>query len=423
MFFQDKYFYNFIYFTLLIIPLMMIFDTGLSDLILSITVIYGLIFIYSQKKINEIKKIIIDNKVILFLFLLTLGFILSSIINSYKVFKIENLLKSIFFIRFPIFISLIIFTKYNFSIKYKYIILSFFISFLLLVISLIIQKIDCSTINFFCYNEYRLSGILRDELKAGSVITKLSIPLIYYCIISNNNYFFNSKYIKSLIIFCIFVFVFQILMITGERVAMIVFLLCTILILYFLYKKYFFKILLIVFIATITISYLNLGNRIFYLDPDFILNKSNFNYFFNNIFYRNFLDFNIYLDLYKVSFSMFLDNSLTGVGFKNFRIFCPSYLEISRTTFCSTHPHSIYFEILSENGIFIMIIFFLFLYYNIKNLIYYIRHKSHISTSFLITIIIFLMPVVSTFSFTGNINALVVTYFLSLSFLFNDKKI
>ena len=48
---------------------------------------------------------------------------------------------------------------------------------------------------------------------------------------------------------------------------------------------------------------------------------------------------------------MFLNNPISGVGVKNFRIFCSEKEYYISDYTCSPHPHSTYIQLLSETGI------------------------------------------------------------------------
>jgi O-antigen ligase len=85
---------------------------------------------------------------------------------------------------------------------------------------------------------------------------------------------------------------------------------------------------------------------------------------------------------YYTAINIFKDFKFTGVGLKNFRIFSKDSRydpEFSNQNGYSTHPHQVYFEILSEMGLLGLIFFFITFFiilkesyqrsYNDKNLI------------------------------------------------------
>ena len=74
-----------------------------------------------------------------------------------------------------------------------------------------------------------------------------------------------------------------------------------------------------------------------------------------------------YIQLYKSGYQVFKNNFIFGVGNKNYRVeTCnkdiSKNLKKNDLYICETHPHQIYFEILSEHGIFGFIIIFWLLY-------------------------------------------------------------
>lgn len=87
--------------------------------------------------------------------------------------------------------------------------------------------------------------------------------------------------------------------------------------------------------------------------------------------YNNFID-SQYGALYLTAINIFLENPIFGSGFKSYRIKCKDYGDInsySVNTRCSTHPHHLHLQLLSEVGlvgyiIFILIIFVFFKSYN-----------------------------------------------------------
>jgi|TARA_B110000444_G_C18777462_1_gene565683 O-antigen ligase len=88
---------------------------------------------------------------------------------------------------------------------------------------------------------------------------------------------------------------------------------------------------------------------------------------FINHIYSNFKEDPIYFDLYASGFQVFKNNKIFGVGNKNYRIETCANKETyafkkSNKYLCNTHPHQIYFELLSEHGIVgsFIIIFILF---------------------------------------------------------------
>ena len=262
----------------------------------------------------------------------------------------------------------------------------------------------------------RLSGLFRDELILGSYFTRLFPLMVFLIIYIFNN---NKKILVSLFLL-ITLITLIIAVISGERVALLYFLLSTFLIgLIYLRKSFFIIfssfIILIFIIFTIIFTNPNLKNRIIdqtLIDLDFnniqkisIFPKSHSSYF-------------------NTSIKMFSNNTLFGIGPKNYRIECKSekYLEFNA---CSTHPHQTYFQLLSETGIIgtfpVMLVFLYFIYVYTKGIIriYFFddnqkttRLKNILSICFIIT----LLPLIPTGSFFSS--WLSVIYYLPIPFYF-----
>jgi O-antigen ligase len=128
----------------------------------------------------------------------------------------------------------------------------------------------------------------------------------------------------------------------------------------------------------------------------------------------------------KTAFNIFLDNPFFGTGVKSFRYVCDKY-KIDNDS-CTTHPHNILVQILSEIGLlgfFLYIYFFIFL---IKNFIlhYYsiIKNKIYIFNNsqicFFLSIFLYLLPIIPT----GNVfnNWLSINLYLSIGFLIYNEK-
>ena len=121
--------------------------------------------------------------------------------------------------------------------------------------------------------------------------------------------------------------------------------------------------------------------------------------------------------LYESSFLLFEKKPFFGVGFKNYRVDCDNQIDPrpnSPWQFCSTHPHNLYLEILTETGIIGFVLFFLIFYYffiyvlnKIKNNIpnkNYQKYSSLIYVNLLI-IFIYLWPLKTSGSFFTTWNA------------------
>ncbi len=121
---------------------------------------------------------------------------------------------------------------------------------------------------------------------------------------------------------------------------------------------------------------------------------------------ENFLKENIYIKHYKSGYAVFKNNLLFGVGNKNYRIETRGENQYTKENYIpDTHPHQIYFELLSEHGligttIILSLIFFL-IFRNIKICI---ASKNSLQLGALIFLIINFLPLLPSGSFFSDLN-------------------
>ena len=173
-------------------------------------------------------------------------------------------------------------------------------------------------------------------------------------------------------------------------------------------------ILLLIFtILSITISQSNyLKNR--YLGQ-FLLNfnsKENINEFVNK---------NLYFQIYKSGISVFKNYPTFGVGNKNYRVETCENLKLNNDYRCITHPHQIYIELLSEHGLFGTVIFlgliFLLMFKFLRNLII---SKNYIQLGTFLFLLTVFTPILPSGSFFADFNANI--FWINFSILFACTK-
>ena len=121
----------------------------------------------------------------------------------------------------------------------------------------------------------------------------------------------------------------------------------------------------------------------------------------------------IYLNLYRSGFEVFKNYKLFGVGNKNYRVeTCElenfvvgnkSLIKMKEGYVCSTHPHQIYFEFLSEHGfigtIILLYIFYKLIFSKIKSTI---TKTNYMKLGALIYLIIVFMPIIPSGAFFND---------------------
>ncbi len=410
-------------------PLLLVISIFLADLFASFSALI-LISLFFQ---NKNKKIFSEVKIEIFYFLLFYFIVLISLIFSTSIK--ESFLPSFFYFRYFLFALSIyyLFKKYLF---FKNIIFSsLIISFSIIAIDATIQYITGSNIlgyPLMADPTPILTSFLNDEKKLGSFFVRLLPFLLSLLYILNLKRF--SKYALLVIGFFIFL--------SSERVALFLFFI--ILFFYFLIIKNQIKFLIITF--SIFLIFLTLNKELKYKYFDYTFQQLGF---VETEWNKDHIDKKRYFskeheDLLLTAFIIFKDNILKGTGIKTFYQNCNSYklkeeenkisyldfLDRNNKITCSTHPHNLYMQILSEIGIFgFILIFFLFLKILFENIkIIFKRNNTNITLSYYLVnigILINIFPFIPYGNFFNNWLSLIIFYPLGFWFFINkeNKKI
>jgi O-antigen ligase len=392
-----------------LLPIGMLIGTAVSEIIIiSISFIF-LIYIFKKKK-----DIIID-KYFYFLILIWLSLILNYLLSINQEL---SLLRSFGFFKYIIFIFAM---KYLFS-KNKNI--NFFFLFLIFIVLITIFDIHYENyykkniLGFISIDEKRIASFLREELK-------ISYFLLGFGLISIGYYFEKIKNKKSLNLFIIGYFSILIMLsaiwLTGEKANSLRALTCFFL--FFLFSKNNFKLKKIISIVIIILPIL------IYFFSDRIKDRFD-SYLFpepGNTSLLGTFQKSHHGAHYYTAFKIFLDYPFFGVGNKNFREQCSnvkyynkSYERISQR--CSTHPHQIYLELLSEHGLIGTTIILFAIFYSIfKSYINYKKNNNLIQLCAILFLICNFLPVLPNGSFFTSFNASIFWFNYSLMLLYNKN--
>ncbi len=266
-------------------------------------------------------------------------------------------------------------------------------------------------------NYRRLSGPFGDELVAGGYLQRFSMFAFFVIPVFFSERF--EKYLKLFIPIIFLIFALSILL-TGNRMPLILFGLSIVLILLIKnpLRKFFAPILVIFPIVFAIVYNSNYAVKNNYSNFVFQLNKM-----VGIVAERNF--YNIppsHLKEFVSFYDTWLMNKFVGGGIKNFRYYChirPNAEEYQKK--CNMHPHNYYLEILTETGLIglmlILTIFLNVIYLFVKNQnLFKNRTKyNEFYFPFFILFLIEIFPIKSTGSFftTGNATY----FFLILSIL------
>ena len=392
------------------LPIGLLIGTGVSELLLILLATLFIIRSLSKKNSQWYK-----NFYFLILTILWIILILNLIFSRYP----ENsILRSLGFVKYIIFIFCVV---YCLKIKNNLNIIFSIWTIILLIVSFDVHFeyiFKYNVLGFTSVDQDRIASFLRKELKIGHFV-------LGFCFICSGFIFekYNHKpntYIA--VSFLITIFFIGSIILTGERSNTIRAILGLILYLLLFSTKFNFnrkKIFLI--LAIVIIAFFSISEKI----------QRRF-----NVFIIEPIKQKGFIETYKGSqhaahhytaIEIFKSNLLFGIGNKNFRIECknkkyynPSY---ERTTErCATHPHQIYFELLSEHGIIgtagILSIIFYTIY---KSLIIYKRNNNLIHLGSIIFIIITFIPFLPSGSFFTSFAATIFWINFSIMIFYNLK--
>ena len=395
----------------------------LGNLIIHISILFA--FIYAIFFIKEINLDITDKCLIIF----GLYLIVSSINKS------EYLINAFYFLKYVIlYLSVkFIFTKID-SKTFNRVIQTSSILIIFLIIDLNYQKITGYDIfGFQSLVGGRLTGPFKDELIPGSVLLYIGFYFIffyYYKLINLKSFKYNFIAFILLAVFILSI------LITGERINYISsILLLTILVFLINNKmKHIIFTISIIFLSALIIlndDYLKsrysnffltlspkLDTKVFNQDEineykkDIDILKTNKNRTKSNNAQNldsknkvNFFD-TTWGAHYLTAFEMFKKKFLFGHGVKSFRDKCSEQkiLSVNKSKRCSTHPHNLHLEILSETGIigylFFLILIILIIINSLKIFINNKLYKKDIDYIFLVStftiLLILIFPIKSS---------------------------
>lgn len=349
-----------------LLPVLLVTGPFLPDLIVVLSSFFFLYIVFKDRKFYLLK-----NKYFLFFIFFWIYLILNSILS---VNYLHSLKSSVPFIRFGIFflfINYLLNKDYN-LIKKLFIVFSF--TLLCLHIDIIIQFIfGKNIIGLEPILKGRYSSFFGDESIVGSYISRtLPFYLALMALILKKD---NKKLFLTL---AVLILSLNSVILSGERMslAILIFFFAIYFFSKFKYKLYFFIGILILF--SINLKYNKTFVERFIQAPIDYQNKSvNKLLSYENVLPQNkeiflnrkFTAYNVFYHSHFLSaYLMFKDKYIFGHGVNNFRLMCDDQKFLIHDKSCSTHPHNILLQILSETGFLGFIFLVIFLVYFYKKL-------------------------------------------------------
>ena len=391
---------------LILIPPLLITGPFLSDFSLSVIALIEIYFLIKFKSFKIFNNFYIKLFLCFWIYILINSIIINFDLNSLKI--------SFFYFRYLFFVIAVI----NLLNDNNKILTKLFYSLLFCFILLIFD-------GFFQYfTGYNISGLelpsgprassfFGDELILGSYLSRL-IPIFFGLTI----FLFSKEKKKIYILSIIFVLVEALVFISGERTAFFYINLSAVFIIFLIkdYKLYRFLILLAS--AILIVSIINFSSDIKERMIDSTLNQMGYNSSKKVIFS------NEHQDQYMTAINMFKKNPLFGVGIKQFRNKCNYEKYKSGRFSCSSHPHNIYLQFLSELGLtgflFIFYLFVIFSYKTIYHFFQFITKKVTVFNNLEVCLLSSILITIWPFGPSGNFfnNWLSIIFYLPLPILF-----
>ena len=348
-----SFLFKLLFYLVAFFPLIIIFRSASINVTTVILPILFLFYINAEKiKINDI----INNHLFTYLFIFFLFILINSIFHNQDYYLI---LKSLGNFRYLLLAGVVFFVLEKSNKEQK--------KFLIYLNAILILFV-CGDIiyQYFFYKNIfgflpgmcpkgiteecqRFSGVFNDELIAGGYLSQ--IGLLFFILF----YFFDKKE-KNLTLNknnIYFLGLFTVIVITGERNAVLIVILTLFFILIFQKKlRYFFlyTLFLIVLIFSLGVFSNSIKDR--FVKPLISLNKLNT----ANIYEK--LKNNPWGHHYEASIELFLEKPIFGHGPKSYRIACQNTkiekkLKEQKSNYlaCTSNPHNYLLEFLSENGI------------------------------------------------------------------------
>ena len=384
---------------------------------------------FLTKVIKQKKYLIFKNSFFL-LFLCFYSMLLLSF--SFSPEKI-NTISILLYFRFGLYVMALFFFLSEDSVTINYFLNLIVIIILLLFIDSLIQYyFGQNIIGIKNYEPHRITSFFGDEQVMGSYVLRL-FPFLLLLKNINDERSKVGNYLTYLAIFLSPVIMF----LSGERVAIFLFILMiSYYLIFFVRSKkfrfiYFFVSLTVLILGTflynsslyfdryITQTYQSIFDKNYSQNKNFLPKKyQEVDFYFLSAQHQNFI---------YTGIKVFQKNKYLGTGPKSFRYICDNKeYKIINILGCNTHPHNYYIQFLIETGlaglIFLILIYLYIIYRSCFNFIKLLKNQYFDSSEVIILGFYFtqLWPIMQHGSFFNNWNS--ISLFLPMAFLLYSKK-
>lgn len=406
----SKKLFTFLSYLIVLIPLTLITGPFLPDLIVILLGLYYLLFCYKNNKFYEFNNLFFKFFII---------FCLYSTLVSLSSLNVFSLKSSFFYIRFGVFSLAVSFFLLKKPKIINYIFYLFVTIFIVLFFDSIYQYFFSKNIIGFEYinkTNFRVTSFFGKDEVLGSYIARF-FPFLLFLILVNYDSNFSKK--VNFFITTLTIISFSIVLISGERTAIGLFILSFVFI-YFSSQK-FRKIFMVPLIGIIIVFIfaVSMSEKIKHRIVTTTLNQMGLNAGSERIV----LFSKTYEGHYKIAANMFEEKPLIGHGAKMFRFYCSKDENYVAPNACTTHPHNFYAQMLAELGIIgfltLLVLFFYITYFFLKNLYFQIFKDRQFISNESICLLGFYFMTLFPFLPSGNFfnNWLSIIIYYPLGFL------
>jgi O-antigen ligase len=381
----------------LIIPLL-IWGPSFPDLIVSLSCLVFLIYVFKDKLFIYFKK-----KPLIIFFIFCIYCILVSI------FLAEDIMlsfeSSLFYFRIGVFSCLIWHLIEQDKKILNYFYYALVISFSVLIVDGYIQFFSNTNIVGLPKAGVRISSFFGDESIMGSYLSRL-FPLLFALFAVK-----DKKKLELYFMILFFLLLSGLVLISGERAAFFFYFLSFIFIIIFMKGYAKLRIALsvgsVIFIIIIISSFDQIKNRML-LNPSTTITK--------------FIFTPEHDSLIRTAYNMFLDKPLVGHGPKMFRVICKDKKYAVGIMPCMTHPHNFYVQLLAETGIigfsFLFSVFVYVLYCSYRQFKSIVLRQKRYLTDYQVCLLAAILVTVWPITTNGNFfnNWLMIVYSLPVGF-------
>ena len=340
--------------------------------------------------------------------------------------------KSLLFLRYIFLYFAIRLITVKKQINYKILFYSFGLLSLFVSIDIIFQFFNGKDLfGFTSPLTHKLTGPFHTEAIAGGFIQKFSFFLFFGFMLLIK---INDIRIKILILTLLFFVTLLSIILSGNRMSLILFLFGISLV--FLntktLRKYILHIIIIISLMGTILFGTNESVKNYY--AGFYQGSKNILSVYSNKLLGSDIDIpyetkHTYLHEFESGFSTWKLNKYIGGGLKSFRYNCPKRKieAINIRTTCNIHPHNYYLEILSDLGVIGLILFLSIIIMSIKKSFIALKNEKikYILSPFFYVFITEIFPIRASGSFFTTNNATVIFLLLaiiiSLSYKTKDK--